>query len=218
MTDETATAPDEAKPQVRPPRLLRGWWERARRFGIVRLGVVGLLALVLGIAIGRGTAPSGDADARRAVETAVIPLVLDADGIWTSASDDRPPVSEALVLLRRDGDATAVERSLEDWLNAYDAVLVQLAGRDLPPSARPVQRQFITAVTLSRDAVEVLGYAARVEDEEVRRHLLAEVGRLRQRGEQLTQAARASSLDLDRQRTDMSPLPPVTSFEEGLGD
>ncbi len=214
MTDDVVAPTEDAEPKVRPPGRWRGWWDRARRFGVVRLVVVGLLMLALGVAIGRGTTPPGDADARRAIEVSVIPLVLDADGIWTSASDDRPPVSEALVVLRRDGDAGPVLSSLDDWLNAYDAVLVRLAGLDVPPNARPVQRQFITAVTLSRDAVEVLGYAAEVEDDAVRQHLLTEVGRLRQRGEQLTQAARASSLDLDSQRTDVSPLPPLTRFGE----
>ena len=174
-----------------------------------------VIALLLGVAVGRLTAPSADAGAAQDVDTAVLPLVLDADGIWNSASGDREPVAEALVALRRDGDPTPVQNWGEAWLTSYDGVLLQLAGLDMPATARPVQRQFITAVTLSRDAVEVLSHAAELDDPDARRDLLTEVGRLRQRSEQLTASARASVLDLDGQRADVSPLPGLTSFLEG---
>jgi hypothetical protein len=186
---------------------------RRQRWGLL-LGVA-VLCLAVGVAVGRGTAPGPEADARRAVEVSVLPLALDADGIWTSTTDDRDAVSEGLVQLRRDGDPRLVERNLDAWLEAYDAALVRLAGVDLPPSARPVQRQFISAVTLSRDAVEVLGHASTVEDETVRRDLTTEVGRLRTRSEQLIQSARASTSDLDGSRTDVSPLPSLRTFLEG---
>lgn len=206
----TVTGPEPdatTPPRPSPAQHARAWWYRLRRAGIGRWIVVAVVAATIGFAAGRGTAPTGDPDARPAIEAAVIPLVLDADGIWTSGSADRPPVSEALVLLRRDGEASLVEEHLDEWLNAYDAILVRLAGVDLPPTARPVQRQFMAAVTLSRDAVQLLGHAATVEDPIHRDELIVEVGRLRQRAEQLTQAARASALDLDGQRTDVSPLP-----------
>jgi hypothetical protein len=61
----------------------------------------------------------------------------------------------------------------------------------------------------------VLGHAATVEDAEHRQDLLTEVGRLRQRSEQLMQSARAALLDLDGQRADVAPLSPLTSFQEG---
>jgi hypothetical protein len=108
-----------------------------------------------------------------------------------------------------------VDAHLEGWLSAYDAALVRLAAADVPPSGRPVQRQFITAVTLSRDAVEVLGHAATVDDELLRRDLTTEVGRLRTRAEQLTTRARASISDLEGTRTDVAPLPALRSFEDG---
>ena len=186
---------------------------RRQRWGV--LAGVALVAVIVGMFVGRATATGPEADARRAVESALLPLALDADGIWTSTSDGRLPVSEALVALRNDGDAQPARDNLDAWLDAYDAALVRMAGLDLPATARPVQRQFMAALTLSRDAVEVLGHAARIEDDTLRRDLTTEVGRLRQRSEQLTQAARASTADLDGQRADVSPLSGVTGFVEG---
>lgn len=218
MTGHGPPAVDDQGPardhHVRRGLRLRAWWHTARRLGVGRIVLVAGLALVVGVWVGRASAPVGDVDARRSIEVLVIPLVLDADGIWTSGSVERPPVSDALVQLRHEGDPSLAQAHLEDWLDAYDAVLVRLAGLDLPPNARPVQRQFIAAVTLSRDAVEVLGYAAEVGDPELRGQLVFEVGRLRQRAEQLTQAARASALDLDGQRSDVSPMPSLPGFGE----
>jgi hypothetical protein len=173
------------------------------------------LAVLVGLLFGRTTAPDPTALAAREIDARLLPLALDADGIWTSAGDAREPVSEAFVQFRREGDPSLVEEHHEDWQAAYDAVLVQLAGLPLSPSARPVQRQFIAAIALSRDAIDVLAHAAIVEDEALRQDLLTEVGRLRQRSEQLTQSARASMLDLEGQRADVSPLGPLTSFMEG---
>ena len=190
----------------------------ARRQRLGLLAAVAIVALLVGAVVGRTTAPGPEADARRAVESTVLPLALDADGIWTSTTDDREPVSEALVLLRRDDDPRLVERHLDDWLAAYDTALVRLAGEDLPPTARPVQRQLISGIALSRDAVEVLGHAAEVDDEVARRDLTTEVGRLRMRSEQQIQSARASTTDLDGSRTDLSPPPSLRDFDEGRRD
>lgn len=187
----------------------------ARRLRLGRMVLIASVALLLGAAIGRVTAPGSGPDAREAVESSVLPIALDADGIWTSSTEDRVAVSDALVALRREGDPALIETHLEGWLDDYDAALVRLAAADVPASARPVQRQFITAVTLSRDAVEVLGHAATVDDELQRRDLTTEVGRLRTRSEQLTASARASTSDLDGARTDVAPLPPLRGFEDG---
>jgi hypothetical protein len=189
---------------------------RRQRWG--RLLLVALFALLLGLWIGRTGAPGPGAEARTAVESTVQPIALESDGIWTAGADGRPAVSEGLVAVRREGDDQVVFDNLDVWIEAYDQVLVRMVGVDLPPTARPVQRQFITAVTLSRDAVEVLGHAATVEDEVARRDLTTEVGRLRSRSEQLMQSARASTGDLDGRRTDVSPLPPVRSFLDGRRD
>lgn len=169
---------------------------RARRLSLARITVVAVLGLLVGLGVGRWTVPEGNPEARVAVERNVLSLAMDADGIWTSSAvADRPSVSEGLILLR-DDERADVHGWSEDWISAYDSVLVQLAGLDLPAEARPVQRQFIGSVTLSRDAVEVLGHAATVDDDDTRDLLLREVLRLRQRGEDLMQGARASVRDL----------------------
>lgn len=176
---------------------------------------IALIVLIAGIGIGRMTAEGPEPAARRAIEASVLPLALDADGIWTSGADGGPAVSEALVALRRDDDPSLILEHKDRWLTAYDGALVRMAGLDLPPAARPVQRQFMAAVTLSRDAVEVLAHAAEAEDALVRRDLTTEVGRLRMRSEQLTQVARASTTDLAGDRADVSPLPDVITFRAG---
>jgi hypothetical protein len=179
---------------------------RARRWNLLRMVLIGILAFAVGLGIGRWTVPEGSPDARHAVERNVLPLALDSDGIWTSgAGADRPPVSEGLIRLR-DGDVEQVRAWTEDWISAYDTVLVRLAGLDLPAEARPVQRQFIASLTLTRDAVEVLRYAAGTDDDATREVLLAEALRLRQRSEDLTQAARASVRDLAGGSSDVSGL------------
>jgi hypothetical protein len=181
---------------------------RARRFNLLRMLLIGVLALALGFGVGRWTAPEGNPDARMAVERNVLPLALDADGIWTSAVvADRPPVSDGLIALRNGDADDDVHTWTEDWIAAYDTVLVRLAGLDMPAEARPVQRQFISSVTLSRDAVEVLRHAATVEDGAAREVLMREVLRLRQRSEDLTQAARASVRDLGGGSSDVARHP-----------
>jgi hypothetical protein len=214
-TDQAATSDDAP----------RSWRERlapARALLATRTGV-GTVALVVGVVLGLVVAAASTEDgldrARRGVDTELLPLAVDADNIWTS-SDARASVSDALVALRRDDDPRLVEEHLEEWLEAYDNAVIKLAGLHLPESARPVQRQVIAGVTLSRDAVEVLGHAAgvsRATDEQGEQdvqvqELLVEVGRLRQRSEQLLQAARAASADLAGDPVDVGPLAPVTPF------
>lgn len=208
--------------QTRGTRTTTGWsrlilrWRRFR--GSVNwrpLLLVAVIALLAGVLLGRLAGSDPLPEAAQAIDANLMPLALDADNIWTSASVDRESVSEAFVLLRREDDPSLVVDHEEDWKRAYDAMLVQLAGLDMPTAARPVQRQFIASVALSRDAVEVLGRAAEVEDPTLRQDLLTEAGRLRERSEQLGQSARASLLDLDGQRADVSPLGPLTTFLEG---
>jgi hypothetical protein len=188
---------------------------QARRGHIGRLLVVAIVAGLVGMGIGRVTAPDTGAANRQAVERSVLVIALEADGIWTSTSDGQAAVSDGLVALRRDGDPTIVEENLDGWLTAYDAAVVRIAGVDLSGPSRPVQRQLITALTLSRDAVEVLGHAATVDDETLLLDLTTEVGRLRSRSEQLIQSARASTAELDGSRTDVSPLPALRDFLDG---
>lgn len=212
-------APDPELDEQPPRASLRERLDRFRvtarrqRWGLLML--IAVVALLLGAWFGRMGAPGPGAEARAAVEATVLPIALESDGIWTAGADGRPAVSEGLVALRRGHDDQVVDDNLQAWIEAYDQALVRISGVDLPLTARPVQRQFITAVTLSRDAVEVLGHAAVVDDELARRDLTTEVGRLRSRSEQLMQGARASTGDLDGHRTDVSPLPPVRSFRDG---
>ena len=208
----SGTAAEEQRRRLSPVIRVRLALRRLRTGPLV---VVAVLALLLGVGLGRFSMPDDGAEARQAVEASVLPVALDADGIWTSSTEGRVAVSEALVALRREDDPSLVEEHLEGWLGAYDAALVRLAAGDVPSSARPVQRQLIAAVTLSRDAVEVLGHAAEVEDELHRRDLTTEVGRLRTRSEQLTASARASTSDLDGSRTDVGPLPGLRGFLDG---
>ncbi len=214
-TDPPSPEAHEAERQARRRRRRVRLALLARRWNLGVLTAVAVVAVLLGSFVGRMTAPGSGAEARQAVETTVLPVALDADGIWTSSTEDRVAVSEALVSLRRDDDPTLVEEHLEEWLTAYDAAVVRLAAADVPATARSVQRQLIAAVTLSRDAVEVLGHAAEVEDELHRRDLTTEVGRLRTRSEQLTAGARASTSDLDGTRTDVGPLPALRDFFDG---
>ncbi len=214
------TVAAEAETTDQPPR--RSLRDRLDRFRLAArrqrwgpLLLIALVALLLGLWVGRTGAPGPGPDARAAVEASVLPIALESDGIWTAGADSRPAVAEGLVALRRESDDRVVVENLDAWMEAYDQALVRMAGVDLPSTARPVQRQFITAVSLSRDAVEVLGHAATVEDDLARRDLTTEVGRLRARSEQLMQSARASTGDLGGRRTDVSPLPPVRSFRDG---
>lgn len=196
-------------------RLILRWRRFRGSFPWGPILLVAAISLVIGVLIGRSAGSTPIDEAARAIDSGLMPLALDADGIWTSASSDYESVSEAFVQLRREDDPALVLQNEQAWREAYEAMLVQLAGLDMPTAARPVQRQFITSVALSRDAVEVLAHAASVEDPVQRQDLLTEVGRLRERSEQLGQSARASLLDLEGQRADVTPLGPLTSFQEG---
>lgn len=213
MSQDTNAAPLTEAP---PPRGLRTRFDElrlfARRHRLGSLVTVGVVFVTVGLLVGRATAPGPEADARLAVETHVLPLVLDADSIWTSGVSGSAPISDALLALSRDGDPDLVREHEQGWLDAYDAALVRMAGLDLPPTARPVQRQYMAALTFSRDAVEVLARAARTPEGRARDELVVEADRLRRRSEQLVQAARASTTDLDGSRTDVSPLPTIPGF------
>ncbi len=190
----------------------------ARRGHLGRLLVVAGVGVALGAGVGPATVPPAVAEARAAIEDEILPLVLDADGVWTSSSDELPAVAESLVDLRRDGETEQILASVEEWLATYDRLLLQLGALDLPAPAQPVQRQFVTAVTLTRDAVEVLGRAAELPEGPARQALATEVGRLRTRSEQLTQAARASTVDLGGGQTDVDPFPDLTTFDDARED
>ncbi|MEY3020035.1 MAG: hypothetical protein RLZZ272_1019 [Actinomycetota bacterium] len=174
------------------------------------LAVVTVGALAVGIGVGRTAVPDPGTEARLAVEATALPLALDADAIWTSGALGAPAVAEGIGSLVA-GDPSVVGANAAAWLEAHDSVLVRLAGIELPATARPVQRQLLNAVALSRDAVEVLDRAAAVGPGPQRDDLIIEVVRLRQRSEGLLLAARASVEDLDgagRRIALPAPVPP----------
>jgi hypothetical protein len=158
-----------------------------------------LMAVVLGIALGRVTASTTDTTGAQVLEREIVPLSVDADGLWTGGTETLPPVGDQLSRLRRTPSpltAATIAADTDGWLDAYDTVLRRMVGVEVPPPARPVQRQFVAAVTLSRDAVELIAAAVASEDPAARRDLSSEALRLRTRSEQLTQTARASLTDL----------------------
>ncbi len=198
-------------------------WNRAviqaRRLQLARLSLVGLAMLLLGIGIGRWSVPDGDPDLRASVERTVQPLALDADAIWTSSvGADRPPVAESIPMVRRGEHLEEVREWTVEWLEAYDNLLVRLTGLDLAPEARPVQRHFVSALTLSRDAVDVLRQATEVDDAPTREALVAEALRLRQRAEHLSQSASAAIRDLDGGDGEVSQYPELPELGEVQGD
>jgi hypothetical protein len=180
----------------------------------LRTALIAVAALLVGIAVGRSAVADPGAESRAAVERGVLALALDADAIWTTGALGTPSVAEGFAALS-DGDASVVADHAGAWLEAHDSVLVRIAGVDLPSGARPVQRQLVTAVTLSRDAVQVLERAAGVGAGSHRDDLLVEVLRLRQRSEEVLLAARASVDDLAGARRRIALLPNVRAFGGG---
>lgn len=167
-----------------------------RRLPAAAVAALLVVALGVGALVGRSVAPSPAADAAAVVDRDIVPLSVDADGLWTAGSGELPPIGEQLATLRREDDAAAVAEHLQGWREAHDVLVRRMVGVDVPAVARPVQRQFVAAVALSRDALDLLEAAVDAPDAPARRELSSEALRLRTRSEQLTQAARAGLADL----------------------
>lgn len=190
-------------------------WRAAKRSVAFPVTIAAIAALLLGLMAGRATAPTVDESAIAAIEREILPLVVDADALWTAGSNGTPGVATQLQALRVDGDPDAVAPHVDAWLEAYDTVLLRLVGVEVPPTVRPVQRQFVSAVTLSRDAVEVISASIEVADPATRHELTSEAVRLRVRAEQLTQTAQAAITDLRGSVTSGVSVPgPVPSLAE----
>lgn len=197
MTGTDAPAPSRPFPKPSPSQSMQLRWRRLQRSTAFSVTIAAVAALVLGVAIGRATVAREDASGATAVTRNVVGLAVDADALWTAGASSLPPVSRQLQELRRTGDPGAVLPHVDDWLEAYDTVLLRIVGVDVPPAGRAVQRQFLLSVTLNRDAVEVLGEAAAVDDPALQRELSSEALRLRMRAEGAAQTAQASLADLE---------------------
>lgn len=186
--------PTSTGPLSAPQRVLRG----AGRPGAwaASMVLVAAVAMLLGVGLGRVFPAPVGADAAVLLERDVVPLAVDADGLWTAGVGELPPVSEHLSQLRREGVNPDIAEFAQPWGEALDGIVRRMVGVEVPAIGRPAQRQFVQAVTLSRDALDVMVEAAATDDPQQRRDLSSEALRLRTRAEQATQMARASLSDL----------------------
>lgn len=209
------TASDTARRRTREPppptrsESIQLRWRAARSSALLPMTAAVVAALLLGGLVGRATAPTVDDTGLASLERQVLPLVVDADAVWTVGIDGAPGVGRQLQAFRAEGDVDALDPHIGTWLEAHDTVLRRIVGIEVPASVRPIQRQFVAAVTLSRDAVELVAEAADTSDPAVQRDLSSEAVRLRIRSEQLTQSAQAAVTDLRGATTSGVSVPPA---------
>jgi len=194
----------------RVPRLLRLDHPRRRPW---RVAVLLLIALATGLVLGGLRESDEAAVAAAELERLLLPLLGELDATWSAGRDGRAPIADVLDALRR-GEDRPTDADIDAWLQTHDNLVLRIAGLDLRPEGRAVQRQAIAAVTLSRDAVEVLARAAAYNPSVTRSQLVIEATRLRLRSEQQVLAVRASVDDLAGLRRRVSPLAPVPGFVE----
>jgi hypothetical protein len=179
----------------------------------LRVGAALLVSLLIGSALGALRDVDRAAPAASELRRTVAPLLGELDVLWLSGRDGRPPIGAALDALRSAGERPD-EAAVEAWLRAHETLLVRIVGEDLPAEARSVQRQAVTAVALSRDAVETIARAADVGPGVDREALIATAVRLRLRSEQLGLSVLASIDDLAGERRRLAPLPALPSYAE----
>jgi hypothetical protein len=168
-------------------------------------------ALVLGMSIGVSYRPDPGPLAAQRFDQQIAPLLAEVDAWWSAGRDGRPPLVAVLGDLRSGAGAPTLAH-LDAALAAHDTLLVRMVGVDLPTEARGAQRQAVVAVTLSRDAVEVLTRATLLPPGAARIELVAEATRLRIRSEQIATSTTATVEELAGSRRRLSPLPALPGF------
>jgi hypothetical protein len=192
----------------RAPRWARLDDPRRRR---TRVALLAALAGLLGVGVGLVVGPDPGAQAALRYQQQVSPLLAEVDSFWSTGRDGRAPLIEVLDGLRT-GERTSSSEELLVTLDAHDTLLVRIVGVDLPAEARGAQRLAVVAVTLSRDAVEVLVRATSLAPGPARTDLVVEAARLRLRSEQIAITAGATAEELAGERRRLSPLPSLPTF------